>query len=994
MTDFTNLLTMTKYSFLESVISVEQLIAFHKTNNYKYVGLCEREVMYSTPLFLKKVFKNNLIPVLSISFTLYDKNNAQSEAILTALNYQGYQNLMKISTLLNDYQKPQILIENIVNYLVAKDNALVLKNQSIFLKYSKYDLIYLGVSDKSVAPTISRTLPWHKATFLNKTDATTYKAIQAIKNNQFLSDQNDDVTKLQFNNYEQLKLIHNQNTLVNLANLLKKINFQMPKVKIDFLKFIDHKSDLELFKKSCLIGLQWRIKTYPYIKKSLPEYQARLKREMDTIIKLGWESYFLLVWDTIRFAKSQKILVGPGRGSASGSLVVFALGITNVDPLKYNLIFERFLNPERVSMPDIDIDFQDNRRQEIIDYVFNKYGIDHVAHIITFQTIGAKTALRDSARILKIDVSIINKISKMIVNAQNLLANYHQNKLLRAQINMSINLKQMFHIAYKLEGLPRQSGLHAAGLVFNSKLLSDFCPMKKINEKVNITQYSMNFLEDHGLVKVDFLGLKALTTIKNINESGPNLNLNQLPLNDPKVFNLMNHGDTTGIFQLESFGMRKVLTRIRVNDFEDIISAISLYRPGPQDNIEIYAQRKLKTAPTIYLDNRLKPILNYTFGIIIYQEQIIQIAQLVANFSLAKADLLRRAMSKKDVSIMNDLKGQFIDNAVANKYQLATASQIYDLIYKFANYGFNRAHAVAYSIIAYQLAYFKSNYYLYFVTNLLTNYLTNKTKLKEIITEAQSKGIAVLDLDINKSQLNFIEENNNIRLPLTIIKSVGKILLAKLIKERATKPFVSFFDFITRMYFLNFNEGIFMNFINSGALDCFANRGTLLNSLNNALNYVKLFSKDNFLQTKLLQDKIISEPLLQVAEDDIEKLTEAEKYVLGFNWKIHPTIPIIKNYKNYVNFESQLQQSKKQLWGIFEINEIRVINTKHNEEMCFMIVSDVGNSYEITVFPKKYQQLRNTLKLNQIIECNIKIETKNKFNNKNRFILVSLNKVY
>ncbi len=994
MTDFTNLFTMTKYSFLESVISIDDLITFHKKHNYQYVGLCERNIMYSTPLFLKKIFKNKLTPVLSINFSLYDKNNDQSEVIFIALNYQGYKNLMKVSTLLNDYQKPHIFIEDIIKYVDDKDNALVLNNKSIFLKYDKRDLIYLGISSKIGIKNYQKTIPWHKATFLNNKDNIIYKSAQAIKKNQFLSEQNSETKQLKFNNYHELELIHNPITLKNLSHLLHRINFSIPKIKIDFLKFINAKKDLEIFKKSCWIGLEWRSKNYPEIKKSLNKYHKRLEREINTITKLGWESYFLLVWDVIRFAKSKKILVGPGRGSASGSLVVFVLGITNIDPLKYNLIFERFLNPERVSMPDIDIDFQDNRRQEIIDYVFEKYGIEHVAHIITFQKIGAKTAIRDSGRILKININIINQISKMIITADSLLSNYHNNALLRAQINMSINLKKMFRIAYKIEGFPRQSGLHAAGLVFNSKSLSNFCPTKKNSEKVNVTQYSMNFLEENGLVKVDFLGLKALSTINDINDSGPHLNLNKLPLDNKKVFDLMNNGDTTGIFQLESFGMRKVLTRIQINSFEDIVSAISLYRPGPQDNIEIYAQRKLKTTKTIYLDIRLKPILSYTYGIIIYQEQIIQIAQMVANFSLAKADLLRRAMSKKDVAIMDSLRDQFINNALKNNYSSEIANKIYRLIYKFANYGFNRAHAVAYAVIAYQLAYFKSNYYLYFITNLLTNFLNSKTKLKELMTEAQSRKIAILDLDINKSQLNFIEENGKIRLPLTIIKSVGKVLLAKLINERNNKPFISFFDFITRMYFLKFNEGIFRNFINSGALDCFANRGTLLNSLNNALNYVKLFNNDNLEQTKLLKNKIISEPVLQIMDDNIEKLTESEKKVLGFNWKIHPTINIIKNYKNYTDFQIQLKELRNKLWGIFEINEIKVINTKNNEKMCFMIVSDLLNSYEITVFPKKYQQLRNILKLNLIIECNVKLEEKNKFNNKNRLILVSLNKVY
>ncbi len=990
--DYTNLFTMSEYSFLESVISNKQLIAFHKKHNYKYVGLAEKEIMYSAPEFLKQALTNNLVPVLSINFTIYDSFNHESSVLLVALNYAGYKNLMQISTSLNQYSKPKILIKNILPFLNHKNNALVVKNESFFLKHQNdATLIYYGASAKLVNNHIKRSVPWHQATFLYQNQQIVYRAISAIKNNQHLVDISEDCDQLQFRNHRDVQLLHSPNTLKNLVLLLQMIDFKIPKIKINFLKFSKTKKDLDIFLKAAHVGLEWRIKNNNYIKNNVQKYWDRLQYEIKIITTLGWESYFLLVWDVIRFAKMQKIAVGPGRGSASGSLVVYALGITDVDPLKYNLIFERFLNPERVSMPDIDIDFQDNRRQEIINYVFEKYGDDHVAHIVTFQTIGAKTAIRDSGRILEIDINIINKISKMLTSPLNLLANYHQSVLLRAQINMSPELKMMFRIACQLEGSPRQSGLHAAGLVFNSEILSNFCPMKKISKNLNVTQFSMDYLEDYGLVKVDFLGLRALTTLSDINSSGPNINLSKITLNNAKVFALMNRGDTSGIFQLESFGMRKVLTRIHITSFEDIVSAISLYRPGPQDNIEIYADRKLKVKTINYLDIRLKPILEYTYGIIIYQEQIIQLAQLVANFSLAKADLLRRAMSKKDISIMEKLKDEFISNALLNNYSQVISEQIYALIYKFANYGFNRAHAVAYASIAYQLAYFKSNYYLYFITNLLNNFINNKIKLKEMMTEAQSKKIIILGLDINKSGLLFSEEGGEIRLPLIIIKGVGKMLLTKLITERNKKPFINFFDFIARMYLLGFNENTFLNFVYSGSLDCFANRSSLLNSLDNAMNYVKLFNKNNLKQTKLLQNNIISAPLLQMIDDDIELLTLYEKKVLGFNWKMHPTKPFTEKYKNYVDLAIQIKQNKKQLRGIFEINEIKVINTKQNEAMCFIIVSDISHSYELVVFPKKYKQLRQILKLNLIFEATLRRD--DQFN-EHRLILLSLNKVY
>ena len=450
--EFTNIITLSEYSFLNSVIRIKELINFHKSKKLKYVALCEENVMYSAQDFLKQALSNDLKPVLSIKFKLYNDNlEDSSDAVITAMNYQGYKNLMIISSKLNNFKNNKVIFSDIENF-IKTNNLLIVKNKIIINRYKDYQNIYYGITNKSETQDYNKTIPWHEVKFLTPNQEIAFKTIQAIKDNKSLSDINNTSNNCWID-LEEAKIYHNQKTLSNLENVLKKIDLTLPKNKISFMQYKKNVNNAELLSKNCLIGLRWRAKQNIDIKNNFEIYQKRLNHEIEIINNLGWESYFLLVWDVIRFAKKNNISVGPGRGSAGGSLVVFSLGITNIDPIKYNLIFERFLNPERVSMPDIDIDFQDNRRQEVINYLFDKFGIKHMAHIIIFQTIGAKTALRDSGRILQIDLNIINAICKIINTKDHLLKIYHNNLYMRAQVNINKKVKDMFRIACQIQGL-------------------------------------------------------------------------------------------------------------------------------------------------------------------------------------------------------------------------------------------------------------------------------------------------------------------------------------------------------------------------------------------------------------------------------------------------------------------------------------------------------------------------------------------------------------
>src|SRR5690625_3818535 len=488
------------------------------------------------------------------------------------------------------------------------------------------------------------------------------------------------------------------------------------------------------------------------------DVRNRLTYELEVIQSMGFSDYFLIVWDFVQYAKNSNILVGPGRGSAAGSIVAFILGITEVDPLKYNLLFERFLNPERISMPDIDIDFADDRRDEVIQYVREKYGDDHVAQIATFGTFGARSLLRELFKTMGIDQQDSYYILNFIPShtSQSITDSIKKSRELKDYIKNSKKLKLLFKIAIILEGLPRHIYTHAAGVVISEKPLTNHVPLTKGTNETNLTQFQMDDLEAIGLLKMDFLGLRNLTFIDQILKSisyrtNQSVSINHIPTEDSKTFKLLQEGRTNGIFQLESQGMRQVLRKLRPTNFEDIVAVNALYRPGPMDYIDTYIERKASNEDVHYIHSELKSILEKTYGVLIYQEQIMQITHKIAGFSLGEADILRRAISKKSSSIINDQKQAFVNGCLKNGYDRSIAEEIFLWIKRFSNYGFNRSHAVAYSKISYQLAYLKANYPKDFLAELLSSVGNQKEKVSQYIKEAKDLNIEVLPPSINKS---------------------------------------------------------------------------------------------------------------------------------------------------------------------------------------------------------------------------------------------------
>ena len=636
----------------------------------------------------------------------------------------------------------------------------------------------------------------------------------------------------------------------------------------------------------------------------------------------------LIVWDYVNFAKQNNILVGPGRGSAAGSLVSFCLGITTIDPIKYDLFFERFLNPERISMPDIDIDFEYTKRDEVINYCIKKYGIKKVAPIITFGTLGSKQVIRDVGKILNIDIKVIDKITKSLDSKLNLINNYPNVK----HYLTTDKLKMLYKIALKLEGLKRHTSVHAAGVVMSKYDLDEIIPLS-YHDNLYTTGYSMEFLENLGLLKMDFLALKNLTLINNILEE-INIKFNDIPLDDKDTYKLFNDVDTIGIFQFESQGMMNLLKKFKINSFDDIVAVIALFRPGPMSNIDSYIKRKNNLEKIDYIDDSLIPILKYTYGIIVYQEQIMQIANVMANYSYAEADILRKAMSKKQETVLLKEKDKFINQSILNGYDKNVAIKVYDLILKFASFGFNKAHSVSYAMISYKMAYLKVHYRNIFMRNLLSMAIGSEIKTKEYINMCKIK---ILKPDINISDNDYIIKDNYIVYPLNNIKNIGNTTASIIISERNKGQFKDIFDFISRC---NLNKNVLDSLNKAGCFEKFINQKTFDYNIDALLNYSELGS--------LLEDSLKPE-LINVKEYDKKQLLQREYEVFGTYLSEHP-VTIVKKKYNAINLDDIKNYYNKNITAVICIENVKKIKTKSDKDMYFITGSDETNILEFILF--------------------------------------------
>ena len=644
---------------------------------------------------------------------------------------------------------------------------------------------------------------------------------------------------------------------------------------------------------------------------------------------MGFANYFLVVYDFIKYAKKNKILVGPGRGSAAGSLVAYTLGITDIDPLKYDLLFERFLNPERKSMPDIDTDFPDDRRGEVIDYVIEKYGKKRVSGIVTFGTLSAKQVIRDVSRVLNIPPYKVDGLCKFIpgFTKEKLKDFYDKNAAFKSRIDSDTTLTNMYNIALKLEGFPRHTSSHAAGIVMSRVDLDEVVPLT-IGDGMYLTSYSMEYLEELGLLKMDFLGLKNLTIINNIindikTETNEDIDFSKIPLDDKETLKIFETANTSGIFQFESTGMRNFLRRLKPNSFEDIFAAIALFRPGAAINIDSYIRRKHGEEKIEYLDKSLESVTKNTYGILIYQEQIMQVARIFANYTYGEADILRKAMSKKKVDLLKNEEEKFISKSIANGHSKDKAQEIFTLILNFAGYGFNRSHSVAYSIIAYKMAYLKCHYKTIFFANLLTNFIGSETKTHEYIMEAKANKIEVLKPTINESKNRYIAKGNKIIYPISNIKSIGTVVTKAIEEAKGDNEFTDIFDCVSRLHIKGIGKKTLEVLIYANVFKEFGyNRATLIYNLDNLFNYAEL--------TKDIDPSLVAKPEIEFQNEyRNDYLLEKEKEVFGFYLSSHPTTLYKKDNPYCIPLNEVENNFSKKIDTLILVDKIKIINTKN-----------------------------------------------------------------
>ncbi len=729
-------------------------------------------------------------------------------------------------------------------------------------------------------------------------------------------------------------------------------------------------------------------------KERYPEDQGALKEqllyELSIIQKMGYVDYFLIVWDFIKYARDHGIAVGPGRGSAAGSLVSYALGITNIDPDKYQLLFERFLNPERVSMPDIDIDFCYERRQEVIDYVVRKYGSDRVVQIVTFGTLAARNVLRDVGRVMDLPYAFVDSIAKMVPKELNITLEraLNTNPEFKTLYDSNEQVKELVDMSKRLEGLPRHTSMHAAGVVISQKAVDEYVPLSRAQDGAITTQFTMTTLEELGLLKMDFLGLRTLTVIQNAvklieKSKGIQIDVDHLDYDDKAVFNSLGTGRTDGVFQLESSGMKNFIKELKPQSLEDIIAGISLYRPGPMDFIPQYIRGKNHPETITYDCPELEPILEPTYGCIVYQEQVMQIVQKLAGYTLGRSDLVRRAMSKKKASVMQKERQNFVygneeeqvPGCIARGIPERVANKIYDEMIDFAKYAFNKSHAAAYAVVAYQTAWLKYYYPLEFMAALMTSVIDNSSKVSEYILTCRQMGIAILAPDINESEGVFSVSDQGIRYGLSAIKSVGRPVIESVLKERQKGLFLDLSDFIERMSGRDINKRTVENLIKAGAFDSFpANRRQMMMVYGQIMDQISQKKKTELEGQMSLFDFVPEEekeaykiPMPSVPEYGKEDLLAFEKEVLGFYISGHPLEEYETQWKRGITHvtmdfqppeegeEAKLRDGEHVVIGGI-ITSKTTKTTKTSQMMAFITVEDLVGSVEVVIFPRDYER--------------------------------------
>lgn len=948
---FTPLNINTEYSFHESAIKIDDLIQFAKDNNLDSLVITDRNSMFGVAEFVAKAKKNNIKPIVGLDLDL-----GKYRFTLLAKNYDGYKILCHLST--KKMKNKEIKLSEINSpYLFIIDHP----TQGYFAQEDKlleYENFYIGSTDDKHHGTVY----FQEGKAFNEEQLNVLELITKMNN---IEIDMKSIKTININPDEHMSCVQQAIKIASMCN----VEFETDKSIMPRFKTPDGTNSKKYIKEIINKNASKLLK-----EKDVQVYKDRIKREMKIIEELGYEDYFLIIWDLIKWAKERDILIGPGRGSAAGSLISYLLNITEVDPIEYGLLFERFLNPERISMPDIDIDIQDNRRNEVVNYLFDKYGSDNVSLISTFSKLGAKSALRDVARYLEIPVRDVNSITKLISSEMSLEQSYKEISRFRAIIDSSSEYTKLYKLSSKIEGLPRQFSTHAAGVIISEKPIVDKAPTISGADGFNQVQYSMDYLENHNLLKIDLLGLRNLTILKKIQDEiyinhNKRVDLLKIPLNDKKTNELLSSGDTNGIFQLESYGMRKTLSSVGVSSLDDIVAILSLYRPGPMDNIPLYADIKNGKKKMELVSKEIDRITEATYGIIIYQEQIMQIAQDFSGMSYGKADILRRAIGKKKMSLIDSMKSQFIDGAVNKGATRELSERVFNLIEKFANYGFNKSHAVAYSVLSYRMAYLKARFKFEFYTALLDSSVSSQATTMKYVSEAKSKGIIVKSPNVNSSNFNVVNNKSEIILPLQIIKGFGDSAAEKLLNERNKGKFEDFFDFVSRVKNAGIGESSLILLIESNSLSDFGNVQTLTDSLPSALRYANMITYVEEGQNKI-DPSIVSKPKLIVQKRDIESEIFNEKKLFGFQINAFITGEYEKEDK-IIDIKSG--ETKE---VVFLVERIRKSKSKAGSEYARVTISDSTTSCEILAFGKVYKFIADA-KESVIVSGKIEMTYKN-----------------
>jgi DNA polymerase-3 subunit alpha len=1034
MSDFIHLHNHTHYSLQDGACTVDSLIQAAKKNNMPSVALTDHGVMFGIAEFYKKAKEEGIKPIVGMEAYIVvngsrfdrgkgDENTGRKKSkhynhlILLAKNEQGYKNLSKLSTLGHTegfYYKPRIDLELLRRYrdglvcssacaggviavdLVNNDYDKARENAKIFKEIFEEDF-YLEIQDhnmeveKAVLQGMPKLAKELGIKLVATNDCHYIEPEHSIPHNilLLLSDKNGTdyrqlrygTDQIYFKSAGEMKklFINYKGAIENTLEIDSKINLNLdtsghlfpvfPIPKDSSAKTID-----EYFELLAYQGL------YKKFKEITPEINERFNFELNSIKQMGFAGYFLIVQDFINSSKKMNIPVGPGRGSAAGSLVAFVLGITNINPLKYNLLFERFLNPARKSMPDIDVDFADDKRGDVIEYVRQKYGSNCVSQIITFNRLSSKAVLRDVARVLKIPIPTVNKITKYIPSKFGKVYTIEQAlkevpELKWVKDSEEPEIQNLIKYAKVLEGMNRNSSKHAAGVVITPDDVSNYVPLATaVNQNELVTQFNMKDIESAGLLKMDFLGLRTLTIIRDTlslvkKNYGVEIDIDEIPLDDEKTFQLFAKGQTTGVFQFESSPMREYLKKLKPTCLNDLSAMNALYRPGPMEFIDDFIDRKCGAKKVEYLHLILEPILKETYGIIVYQEQVIQIANIVGGMSLTEADNLRRAMGKKDLKAMAEQKEKFIKGAVQKGITQKVAVEIFDAIDKFANYGFNKSHSVAYSFVAYQTAYLKAYYTAEFLAANLTNEFGNANKVANFLEDCRKLKIEVLPPDINSPTVAFNVEEGKIRFGMSAIKNVGVAAVEEMIKSRSAlgRDFTSIFDFCANVDSHIVNKRSLEGLVLSGAFDsCGANRATLFDSIETALEWGHKVRNSQLSSAGSLfgnaQENVkISEPVLPDMKPwSPEYRLAKEREVLGFYVTGHPLSKYDFDYRNFASIHlgetEELENYNDVVKACGVVTSLKTKIDKAGNKMAFFTLDDFSGSCEALMFSKVYEK--------------------------------------